>query len=374
MMSVNRAFIQPEVLSTPKPPQALNLLKRPCHGALGGLSVCLASAAWAQGMSVAHSADDLLGGQFVWENDSMARGNQDRWYTNGIRYAWTYKAPPQVDLSKMVLGAGQWLLDKSQVTLTYAVGQNMYTPGNITNPLPQPNDRPWAAFTYAGVTTQAVEKESGRFSAYDVKLGLTGPLALGEAAQASMHTLIDAKRPQGWHQQLPQRVGIQLAYGTTHRVQGGMLRDYLGFQYGWGVAAGTLRVYGTVNASVILGDLRSDDPPLFISNEGDFLVQDFENRFMYKKPFTYLSVGATAVGYNHFLEGETPYGKSNIRVLPGYGTAQFGVSFPLSWVRPSWPRLTYTYNVRSAEFETLGVPALAAIQRWGGIHLNWNFY
>ncbi len=114
-----------------------------------------------------------------------------------------------------------------------------------------------------------------------------------------------------------------------------------------------------------------------IANEGDFVVQDFGNLEVYKRPFAYLSVGINGVASNYFLTGTTPYGSSNIKPLPFFGVAQLGVSLPLHvWFngkRAYWPRLVYAINLPSPEFETLGGPSTAAVQRWGSITLNWDF-
>ncbi len=326
------------------------------------------------GVAPVQAQEELKGTQLNWDNDAWAPGHTDRWFTNGTRYAWTYKATPQTAVANTVRSASRLLLsNKEEPTLTYAIGQNLYTPRDIRLARPQPEDRPWAAFTYFGMTSQVFEDNT--FSATDLKVGLTGPFAMGEAIQATVHTLIGSARPAGWHQQLGQRLGIQLGYARVYRGKTSVVNDLVDFQWGWGSAVGTLRAYGSLNATVLVGNLMGGNrTPILVGNEGDFVAQDTPNRPMLDRPFSYLSIAGTAVAYNYFVDGTPPYGASTIRALPGYTHAQIGVSLPLqTWVNKDWPRVVYAINVRSSEFETTASGPRGGPQRWGTVTLNWDF-
>ena len=325
----------------------------------------------------------LAGSQISWDNDAWVFGHTDRWYTNGTRYSWTYHAnDPDSTLGRMGAAIGKYAMGIAQTpTLTYTVGQTMYTPRDITVATFQPDDRPWAAFLYMGVTGSHNNGE-GSFSTADLKLGWTGQPALGEGTQETVHRVIGSPRPAGWATQLDTRLGVQLSYAKVtlfpQSPQNALFKDRLGFQLGWGGAVGTLRNYANANATLVLGDLAGNTaPPMLIANEGDFVVQDFGNLQVYKKPFFYLSVGVNAVASNYFISGPTPAGTANVKHLPWVGMAQFGASIPLNaWLNQSrayWPRLVYAINLRSAEFETIGTPRLGAVQRWGSLTLNWDF-
>lgn len=324
----------------------------------------------------------LAGSQVNWDNDAWVFGHTDRWYTNGTRYSWTYRAnDPDSTLGRMGAAIGKYAMRIDQTpTLTYTVGQTMYTPRDITVATFQPDDRPWAAFLYLGVTGSHNDGE-GSFSTADLKLGWTGQPALGEFTQETVHRVIGSPRPAGWAHQIEPRLGVQLSYAKVHLLAQDILKDRVGLQVGWGGALGSLRNYANANATVVVGNLATyggkRTPPLLIANEGDFVVQDFGNVGVYQKPFVYLSVGVNAVASNYFISGHTLSGTANVKHLPLVGMAQMGASLPLNtWFnrgRAYWPRVVYAINLRSPEFETIGAPKLGSVQRWGSLTLNWDF-
>lgn len=109
------------------------------------------------------------------------------------------------------------------------------------------------------------------------------------------------------------------------------------------------------------------------------MTQPTSNSNVIKRAYGYLSLGATAVAYNYFINGSTPYGASNISPLPGYLSAQIGISLPLAtwaakqWGANDWPRLVYALTVRSSEFETSTSGPIGPPQRWGTFTLNWDY-
>ncbi len=333
---------------------------------------------------VVNEKNRLAGSQLNWDNDAWVFGHTDRWYTNGTRFSWTYVAnDPESTLGRMGKAIGQYALGVSGTpTLTYTLGQTMYTPRDITVAAPQPNDRPWAAFLYMGITGSHNDRE-GSFSTADLKLGYTGTGAQGEFVQQTVHRVIASPQPAGWANQLNPRLGVQMSYARVHLLGQDLLKDTVGLQFGWGGAAGTLRTYANANATIVIGSLGATGgrraPPVLIANEGDFVVQDFGNHDVYRRPFAYFSLGANAVAYNYFISGETPYGTSNLKHLPLVAVAQVGVSLPLdAWFNPALgrrylPRLVFALNARSSEFEVIGTGTQGGVQRWGTFTANWDF-
>ena len=233
----------------------------------------------------------LAGSQLSWDNDAWVFGHTDRWYTNGTRYSWTYRInEPDSALGRMGAAIGKYALRiDATPTLTYTLGQTMYTPKDITQAAAQPNDRPWAAFLYVGITGSHNDQH-GSFSTADLKLGYTGAGAQGELTQSTVHRLIGSPQPAGWAQQVQPRLGVQLSYAKVHLLDQDLFKDRVGLQLGWAGALGTLRNYGNINATVVIGDLAGSDgqkraAPVLIANEGDFVVQDFGNLEVYKRPF-----------------------------------------------------------------------------------------
>jgi lipid A 3-O-deacylase len=320
----------------------------------------------------------MVGRQLSWDNDLWGSGKTDRWYTNGLRLSWTFdQAATDQPVTDFVSGVGAALLGEASLeagkrpTVTYTIGQTMYTPRNITRSDPQPDDRPWGAFLYTGTTVHSYQQRW--FHATELKLGVTGKHAYGGEAQRFVHrNLTRSPRPEGWDQQLGGRIGAQLSHLRIYRFGDNQENDRFGFQLGGGGAAGSLRSYAMVSAAMLVGDLKGTDSPIAIGNEGDLVTQDFNNRDQFKRFHGFVAGAATAVGYSYFLRGKTPYGHANIKPKPYHLTLQWGVSVPLQRWKSWLPRLTYTHTHRTAEFEVRNLPAKDARQNWGTLGFHWD--
>ncbi len=166
----------------------------------------------------AHAADaatepplDLRGSeiQLFFENDSF--GSSDQYYTNGFKIGGGIPAgkvskfftlPPDTLLNAITDGASNHF--------GLFIGQNLYTPRDITIAAPQPNDRPWAAWAYIGAVAQSVKED--RLHTVEVDLGFVGPPALGKQVQTLVHDIVDAPEPKGWSNQIRAEPGLLLTY------------------------------------------------------------------------------------------------------------------------------------------------------------------
>ncbi|PTQ90947.1 lipid A deacylase LpxR family protein [Agitococcus lubricus] len=309
--------------------------------------------------------------QFNIENDLFAKGRSDRWYTNGFRLSWTFQEAPTNWLSESAQNLSKYTLWQNEnSTLTYTLGQSMYTPQDITIPTPQLYDRPWGAFLFFGATSHAYK---GRvFAATDIKIGTTGSSALGEQAQSNVHDAVGANDPLGWDNQLNHKLGFQLSHARVYRIGDTQQGDRFSFQGNVGFNIGTLRRYAQVGGSLLIGDLDGKDTPILIGNEGDFVAQDYNNREQFRRLFGYISVSMTGVAYNYFLEGDTPYGKSDIDAKNHYITLQYGISIPAYKKSKYFPRIIYAQSRRTAEFTSPNTHKDSKSQRWGTITFNWD--
>ena len=322
----------------------------------------------------ASSADgEIAGWQVSWDNDVWGKANTDRWYTNGLRLTWTYNKPPTSAVSRGLLEGSKWLLwDGAEPTLSYSLGQTMYTPRDITRSDPQPADRPWGGFLFSSITAHAYRVDE--FRATEIKYGVVGRYALAEHAQKFVHKYITkSSPPMGWDQQLKSRPGLQLSHTRVHRLGDLLANDRVGFQFGWGVATGTLRTHANLSVAAMVGDLSGKNAPVLVGNEGDFVVQDFNNRPQFSKLFAYFAASVTAVAHNHFLDGKTPYGYSDVERKKSYTMVTGGISIPLQkWINESWPRLVYSQTSRSAEFSSPSIGQDERRQHWGNLALHWD--
>ncbi|MGF1605441.1 MAG: lipid A deacylase LpxR family protein [Rhodothalassiaceae bacterium] len=146
---------------------------------------------------------------FSADNDLYARAG-DRHYTNGLRIAYGFKPGVRSPLLNW-LGA-LTVLDADPARREYeiAVGQNLYTPEDLSIAEPQPLDRPYAAWLYAelGVRVHRPGVEEG----LSISLGVVGPAALGEETQRFIHDITNSINPLGWDNQLRNEPALLIRY------------------------------------------------------------------------------------------------------------------------------------------------------------------
>lgn len=92
----------------------------------------------------------------------------------------------------------------------FFLGQKFYTPSNITEVEEEKYDRPYAAWLYLGYEKE--KRENHKEKLYGFTMGITGPNALGELFQESMHEIIGEEIPGGWRSQIEEILGFQYYY------------------------------------------------------------------------------------------------------------------------------------------------------------------
>jgi hypothetical protein len=312
--------------------------------------------------------------QFAVDNDLFVPGKTDRWYTNGLRLSWSYGRESKWLVSKSFADLlAQWTGPSvCAAPITYSIGQSIYSPRQIGVAAAQPEDRPWAGFSYFSMAAQ--HDAAPYFSATEIKLGVTGRDSGAQAVQTQWHRLIGSPHPAGWEHQTIGRPIVQLTFARLTR-ESAFWNKNLALQHGWGAAVGNARVYGTATVALVLGShgqqgVSGQSAPILIANEGDFVLHDNRERSLNQQPYTYLALSANAVAYNYFIEGPVPY-INGIRTLPAFATAQWGVSLPLGkwlWVNRDL-RLTYALNVRTSEYRLASTNEPGGVQRWGSFGL-----
>jgi len=155
------------------------------------------------------------------ENDFF--GGTDEHYTNGIKLSWVSgdllkyaqdeRLPdfvlPYLAVLPFVNDVGQ------QYNVALSAGQNMYTPGNTSISEYQPNDRPYAGWTYASLALHG--KTAYQLDSFETTLGIVGPSARAGETQNNYHTLMGFKRAQGWKNQIHDEPGLMLSWQRTLR-------------------------------------------------------------------------------------------------------------------------------------------------------------
>lgn len=102
---------------------------------------------------------------------------------------------------------------------TLMVGQNFYTPDNITVSEVQEDERPYSAWLYVAAAARIVD--TNHLRTVELHIGTTGKAALGKEVQTWWHDLsfVKAPKPQGWDHQVkpvPGLVGIIGIWDDKH--------------------------------------------------------------------------------------------------------------------------------------------------------------
>ena len=291
---------------------------------------------------------DLQGSelQIFIENDSL--GGTDRYYTNGFKIGGGIPADKVSDLFTRTPNA---LLDAitngASNHFGLFIGQNLYTPRDITVATPQPLDRPWAAWAYIGAVAQSVKED--RLHTVEVDLGFVGPPALGRQVHTFWHNyIVDASEPKGWGNQIRGEPGILMTY--VHKRRYG---DSNGFQLvpHAGLSIGTIMTLARAGGIVRFGQNMTGFGPDGIEPGGAMLKntrrQHDEGRRQSWEWFAFAGVDGRLIAHNIFLDG------SLFRDGPGIARNDkvYDITAGLS-TRIDKVRLSVTRIKRSEEFTT----------------------
>lgn len=148
----------------------------------------------------------------------------DRYYTNGVKLSWTSVDFPS---RRGGLKASDWddSLSRSlapfkgpgcRAFMTIALGQNMYTPDDISQAEVSPEDFPYAGVSFLEFGFHA--KCARRMDTLSVGIGIAGPYSLAEPVQKLIHELTGSSFPEGWRYQIDNQVLLNMGYGTRRKL------------------------------------------------------------------------------------------------------------------------------------------------------------
>lgn len=280
----------------------------------------------------------------VVENDLFF--NNDRDYTSGVALAWVPTGKPTPDWALNIAHWLPWFPEEGHVLHGYAVGQNMYTPRDITLANPPVNDRPYAGWLYG---TVGMGVETGRqLDQLALTLGVVGPASQAEQSQKFVHKITGSAQPQGWDTQLGNELGILLTYQRSWREVA--TTDLVGLDLDLtphiGGALGNVYTYANAGLTLRYGrNLPLDyGPPRIqpsVPGSGFFAPVD---QFTW---YFFAGFDGRAVARNIFLDGNTFKDSRSVNKEPLVGDLQWGAA--LSWRRV---RFSFTHVVRTREFKT----------------------
>lgn len=280
----------------------------------------------------------------LFENDIFY--NTDRDYTNGVQFAWTTSPDDSWDWATKTARLLPFFAQTGEVRTSYSLGQNIYTPTNLTLSDPDPRDHPYAGFLYAGLGV--VDETQTQLDQAQLQLGAVGPDSLAEETQKLVHRIIHDTIPQGWHYQLHNEPALVLMDEKSWRAfeSGRILGLSFDVDPHLGAAVGNVYDYVNGGAMVRFGyDLPDDYGPLRIEPS-----LPGSNYFVPTAGFgwyVFAGIDARAMGRNIFLDGNTFEDSRHVDKLPFVGDGQLGAALTFRKFR-----LTYTHVFRTKEFRT----------------------
>ena len=109
----------------------------------------------------------------------------------------------------------------SEVWLRYGLSHQIFTPDDISIPILQPDDRPYAGWLSTSldiVNESLISDTKGKDRRYrnsvGLRFGIVGPAAFAEDLQKAWHEICGCQEPQGWDLQLGNELGF--VYSLAH--------------------------------------------------------------------------------------------------------------------------------------------------------------
>lgn len=288
------------------------------------------------------------------ENDLWGSGT-DRYYTHGTRlsYLSSEETPKWLEHAAALVPV---FSQRGHLRTSYAVGQSIFTPDDITKSDLIEDERPYAGWLYGAVGLISDHRvrdgnlRSGRLDSLELNIGIVGPDSFAEDTQSFVHKVIDSPKPQGWDHQLHNELGVMLIYDRQWQAQ------YIDEIMGLGVdltphiggILGNVMTSASIGATLRIGrDLPSDYGPPRIqpSLPGSGFFRPTKNFGWY----LFAGLEGRYVLHNIFLDGNTFDSSHEVKREPLVGDLQAGLV--LTWKNI---RLSFTNIYRSDEFEGQG--------------------
>jgi hypothetical protein len=307
------------------------------HALAGLLAMAGPGAAWAD--TPEKSTFSLL-----FENDLFY--NTDHDYTNGAELSYS-SAPSNTP---------QWAIDAARslpfftqqgdVRTRYALGQNIYTPQDITLANPPAGERPYAGFLYGSMGL--VDDSGTHLDQLQLTLGVVGPASLAEQTQKWVHGLVHARKPMGWSTQLRDEPGLILNYERAIKVipPQSLLGGVFDIEPHWGIAVGNIYDYVNAGAMARFGfNLPRDYGPMRI--DPSLPGSDYFEPTAGFGAYVFAGVDGRAVGRNLFLDGNSFEDSRSVDKFNMVGDFITGAAVTFDSFR-----LAFTHVIRSREYKT----------------------
>ncbi len=294
------------------------------------------------------------------ENDKYFAGT-DQHYTNGFKLSFLSApitnftvAPVPAPIRKIAKAIDALVPAGQDLKLGLAIGQNIYTPADISTTKPQPLDRPYCAWLYGTSAFQVYQpprvtatgwRAVGILDTVEVTTGMVGPGALGRQVQNNVHSALGIAHAHGWPNEIHNEPGLELAFErkyhfSTPYAHSGWAADFIPHA---GVTLGNIFTFANLGFEVRGGWCL---PPDFGTN----LIRPSSDSNTSIRPahsvFAFLAFDGRAVARDVTLDGNTFRSSPSIPKESFVGDMLGGLAYSTT----RW-QFTYSQAERTKEFK-----------------------
>lgn len=289
-------------------------------------------------------------------SDPLTRHHSDRHYTQGLKvvymagYDELTNFPATLNRTIPAFGFSPEL---SQVGWVI-IGQNIYTPTDLSEGDLIPRDRPYAGWLYSGFIFQrrdaAVPGEVSTLESFELDLGLTGKPSLAEPSQRTVHRRwFPENIPHGWEHQIRSEPGLMLRYGRLWRLAPGTgcLAGNLDLIPHLGVSLGNIETFAAGGATLRVGWNLPDDFGVQPIDATAALHGGYDDGGPQWGVHAFGRVEGRAVAHNIFLDGNLFRDSHRVAKEPFVADLSCGVVFQLT----RYVQVSYVRILRTEEFD-----------------------
>jgi lipid A 3-O-deacylase len=341
---------------------ALRTSSRPCqwcHKIIVPLAVIsILNPLWQAHANVPNPIENRSTFIFYLENDLFS--GTDKYYTNALKLSWISKDLEKISHDQELPGWARWIVERTPTVnkddflhnLALSLGQNIYTPRDITEEDLIEDERPYAGWTYLSAALHS--KSFQLLNTLELSLGIVGPSSHAEEVQKLVHKWSGSNEPQGWDNQLQDEPGVMLTWQRFRRI----LRTPVGNAFAFdaiphaGLTLGNVFTYANLGGEIRFGyNLPADFGTSLIRPGGGVACPVGMNdpRCGSSMDFgltVFMGADGRAVARNIFLDGNTC--KDSHSVDKNHFVADISAGFSVVYKRV---KLTYTHVYRTEEFK-----------------------
>ncbi len=246
---------------------------------------------------------------FYFDNDLFV--GTDRCYTGGGKIVWRTNDIKDTKTKPLL----RWMpfVKKPDFShhLSFSAAENIFTPDDIERGDLIVDDRPFAGHLFFGIGFHSTGIR--RMDTLEFDIGIVGPHSYAEDIQRFVHTIMKARDPRGWVNQLKDELTLQLLFNRKWKVI--QLQDSYGFGFDLiphiGGGLGNVYIYSNSGVQARIGWNIPDGFGTSIIRPGSDCNIGFVNRYSNgpsgKKFGIHLFsiLDGQAVLRNIFLDGNT---------------------------------------------------------------------